>query len=178
MAKNQTYRAFAARPSHILDLNGELLDSAPVLASLVSEIRDVSAYATYVVRNDVELGCELARVTATAPAEAGRQAGVAMPDFLVTGKSGRSRKEKLFQYNVVAACRSWQERDKVANGESSKYVSRGWKRTANGAAPTYGEDYVNLGAVDKWYAAIENNPFADGEIVLRMVIQASCVLVR
>jgi len=139
----------------------------------VSEIRDVSAYATYVVRNDVELGCELARVTATAPAEAGRQAGVTMPDFLATGKSGRSRKEKLLQYNVVTSCRSWQERDKVANGESSKYVSQGWKRTANGSAPSYGEDYVNLGAVDKWYAAIENNPFADGEIVLRMVIQGS-----
>ena len=171
MAKNQTYRAFVARPSHVLDLNGELLDSAPVMAELASEVRDISAYATYVVRNDEALCGELSRVTATAPAEAGRQAGVAMPDFLVTGKSGRSRKEKLFQYNVVAACRSYQERVKAANGESSKYVSRGWKRTANGAAPTYGEDYVNLGAVDKCYAAIENDPFADGEIVLRMVIR-------
>ena len=173
MAKNQTYRAFAARPSHILDLNGELLDSAPVLASLVSEIRDVSAYAAYVVRNDVELGSELACVTATAPAEAGRQAGVTMPDFLATGKSGRSRKEKLLQYNVVTSYRSLQERVKAANGESSKYVSQGWKRTVNGSVPSYGEDYVNLGAVDKWYAAIENNPFADGEIILRMVIQGS-----
>ena len=171
MAKNQTYRAFVERPSHVLNLNGELLDSTPVMAELASEVRDISAYATYVVRNDEALGDELSRVTATAPAEAGRQAGVAMPDFLVTGKSGRSRKEKLFQYNVVAACRSYQERVKAANGESSKYVSRGWKRTANGAAPTYGEDYVNLGAVDKCYAAIENDPFADGEIVLRMVIR-------
>jgi len=34
-------------------------------------------------------------------------------------------------------------------------------------------DYVNLGAVDKQYAAIENNPFADGEIVLKMVIQGA-----
>lgn len=30
---------------------------------------------------------------------------------------------------------------------------------------------MNLGAVDKQYAAIENNPFLDGEIILRMVIQ-------
>ena len=30
---------------------------------------------------------------------------------------------------------------------------------------------MNLGAVDKCYAAIENNPFTDGEIILRMVIQ-------
>ena len=171
MAKNQTYRAFVARPSHVLDLNGELLDSVPVLVGLASEVRDISSYATYVVRNDEALGGELARITATAPAEAGRQAGVTMPDFLATGKSGRSRKEKLLQYNAVTSCRSYQERVKAANGESSKYVSRGWKRTVDKSAPSYGEDYVNLGAVDRQYAAIENDPFADGEITLRMVIQ-------
>ena len=173
MAKNQTYRAFASRPSYVLGLDGELIDGARVLASLASEVRDISAYATYVVRNDEALVSELARVTATAPSEAGRQAGVTMPDFLVSGKSGRSRKEKLVQHNVVESCRSWQERDKAANGESSKYVSQGWKRTANSAAPSYGEDYVNLGAADSAYAQIENNPFADGEIVLRMVIQGA-----
>ena len=125
MAKNQTYRAFTARPSHVLDLNGELLDSARVLVSLASEVRDISAYATFVVRNDIELEGELARVAATAPAEAGRRAGVTMPDFLVSGKSGRSRKEMLVQHRVVTEFRSWQERDKAANGESSKYVSQG-----------------------------------------------------
>lgn len=171
MAKNQTYRSFIARPSHVLDLNGELLDSAPVSTSLASEIRDISAYATYVVRNDGALGDELARVAATAPAEAGRQAGVVMPDFLATGKSGMSRKEKLLQYNVVTAYRSYQERVKTASGESAKYVSQGWKRTADKTAPSYGEDYINLGAVDRQYAAIENNPFADAEIILKMVIQ-------
>ena len=171
MAKNQTYRAFTARPSHVLDLNGEILDSAPVLASLASEVRDISAYATFVVRNDVELGDELARVAATQPTTAGRRAGVTMPDFLVSGKSGRSRKEMLVQHRVVTEFRSWQERVDAANGESSKYVSQGWKRTVDASAPSYGEDYVNLGAVNKQYAAIENDPFADGEIVLKMVIQ-------
>ena len=171
VAKNQTYRAFVARPNHVLSLDGELLDDTPVLSSLVSEVRDVSSYATYIVRNDEALGGELARVTATAPAEAGRQAGVTMPDFLVSGRTGRSRKERLVQYNVVASYRSYQERVNAASGESSKYVSQGWKRTVDASAPSYGEDYVNLGAVDRQYAAIENDPFADGEIVLRMVIQ-------
>lgn len=32
---------------------------------------------------------------------------------------------------------------------------------------------MNLGAVDRAYAAIENNPFTDGEIVLRMVVQGA-----
>ena len=173
MAKNQTYRAFVARPSFVLCMDGELLEVALVMGHLASEIRDVSAYATYVVRNDSVLGDELARTTAASPADAGRQAGVTMPDFLVSGKSGRSRKEKLVQHRVVTEFRSWQERDKAANGESSKYVSQGWKRTANGSAPSYGEDYVNLGAVDKQYAVIENDPFTDGEIVLKMVIQGT-----
>ena len=173
MAKNQTYRAFVACPSHVLGLDGELLDSAPVLAGLASEVRDISAYATYVVRNDEVLGDELSRITVGQPATAGRRAGVTMPDFLVSGKSGRSRKEMLVQHRVVTECRSCQERVKAANGESSKYVSQGWKRTVDASAPSYGEDYVNLGAVDKQYAVIENNPFLDGEIILRMVIRGT-----
>ena len=171
LAKNQTFRAFVARPSYVLGVDGELLDGTPVLVGLASEVRDISGYATYVVRNDEALGDELARVAATQPTTAGRQAGVTMPDFLVSGKSGRSRKEMLVQHRVVTEFRSWQERDKAANGESSKYVSRGWKRTVDASAPSYGEDYVNLGAVNKQYAAIENDPFADGEIILKMVIQ-------
>lgn len=173
MAKNQTYRAFVTRPSRILDLDGGILDSTLVLADLASEVRDISSYATYVVRNDEALGNELTRVTATPPAEAGRQAGVSMPDFLASGRTGRSRKERLVQYNVVVAYRSWQERIKAVNGDSSKYVSQGWERTANGSAPLYGGDYVNLGAVDSKYAAIENDPFTDGEIVLKMVIRGA-----
>ena len=170
MAKGQTYRAFVVRPSHILDLNGELLDSASVMSLLASEVCNLSAYATYTVRNDTKLKDELSQVTATAPAEAGRQAGVTIPDFLVYGR-GRSRKERLFRYNVVTSYRSWQERINAANGESSKYVSQGWKRTVDASAPSYGEDTVNLGAVDKQYAVIENNPVVDGEIVLKMTIQ-------
>ena len=171
MAKNQTYKAFVARPSHVLDMNGVLLDSAPVMAELVSEVRDISAYATYVVRNDDALGGELAHVAAAHPTVAGARAGVTMPDFLASGRTGKSRKERLVRYNVVTAYRSYQERVKAANDDSDKYVSQGWKRTASTTAPAYGEDYVNLGAVDKCYADIENNPFLDGEIVLKMVIQ-------
>jgi len=180
-----------ARPSHVLDLNGELLDSASVMSHLTSEVQGISSYATYTVRNDTKLKGELSHVSATAPAEAGRQAGVAMPDFLVPdkkdedgnpltdkksgepikNKTGKSRKERLFRHRVVTEYRAWQERIATINSESSKYVSQGWKRTVDASAPSYGEDTVNLGAVDKHYAVIENNPFADGEIVLKMVIQ-------
>ncbi len=171
MARNRAYRAFVARPTHILNLDGELLDSAPVMAQLVSEIRCISGYSTYVARNDTQLEAGLAQAGAIQPAAAGSRAGVTMPDFLASGRTGKSRKERLVQYNVVTAFRSWQERIKAVNGESSKYVSQGWKRTMNSAPPSYGEDYINLGAVDNHYALIENNPFADGEITLKMVIR-------
>lgn len=171
MAKNRTYRAFTARPSHVLNLDGEVLDNTPILVELTSEIRGISAYATYVVRNDTQLEAGLALTGGVQPATAGRRAGVTMPDFLASGRTGKSRKEWLVRYNVVTAFRSWQERSKAANGESDKYVSRGWKRTVDTSAPSYGEECINLGAVDKQYAVIENDPFIDGEIVLKMVIQ-------
>lgn len=171
MAKNRTYKAFVARPSHVLDLDGELLDSSPVLGKLASEIQGISAYATYVVRNDTALGSELDQVTVTQPAVAGRRAGVTMPDFLATGRTGKSRKEWLVRHRVVTAYRSWQERINAVNGTSSKHVSQGWKRTVSASAPTYGEAYINLGAVDRCYAVIENTPIVDGEIVLKMVIR-------
>ena len=159
------------RPSYVLSVGGELLDSESVMGLLASEVRDVSSYATYVVRNDTVLGAELARTTVTFPAEAGRKASVTMPDFLASGRTGRSRKEMLVRHRVVTEYRSWQERMNAASGETSRYVSRGWERTVNASAPSYGVDYINLGAVNKAYASIENDPFADGEIILKMVIQ-------
>ena len=179
LAKNQTYKAFTARPSHALDLNGELLDSSLVLGKLASEIQGISGYATFVARNDMKLGSELAQTGTVQPTTAGRRAGVTMPRFFVededgkpiAGKSGRSRKEALIQHRVVTSFRSWQERISAANCTSSKYVSQGWKRTVSASPPSYGEDYINLGAVNNQYAAIENDPFVAGEIVLKMVIQ-------
>lgn len=124
MAKNQTYKAFSVRPSYIMDLNGELLDSASVLSQLAAEVRGISAYATYTVRNDVKLAADLAQVTVSQPAVAGRRAGVAIPSELVVkgelrknkaGKLveekvvGKSRKEWLFRHRVVTEYRSWQE---------------------------------------------------------------------
>ena len=118
MAKGKTYRAFVARPSHVLGLDGELLDREAVMAGLVSEVRDISGYATFVVRNDEGLGSELARVAAAQPTTAGRRAGVTMPDFLASGRTGRSRKEMLVQHRVVTEYRSWRERVMLRTGRA------------------------------------------------------------
>ena len=158
------------------------------MSQLAAEVRGISAYATYVARNDTELGARLALAGTIQPAEAGRRAGVNIPvELVVKGKVyknkagklveekvfGKSRKERLFRHRVVTVFRSWQERIDAVNGESSKYVSQGWKRTVNASPPSYGEDFINLGAVDRSYAVIENDPFVDGEIVLKLVIKGN-----
>ena len=186
MGKNQTYKAFSARPTHVMDLNGVLLDAPSIMADLAAEVRGISAYATYVARNDTELGARLAQAGAVQPAEAGRRAGVDIPaELVVKGKlrknkagelveekvPGKSRKERLFRHRVVTEYRAWEERIKAANDESSKYISQGWMRTVNASPPSYGGDTINLGAVDNRYAVIENDPFISGEIVLKLVIQ-------
>ena len=192
LAKNQTYKAFTARPTHVMDLNGVLLESVPILSQLVTEVRGISAYATFIARNDTELEDGLARATAVQAASAGRQAGITMPEFLaadkkdkngeplkdergepIKSKTGRSRKEWLVRHNAVTAFRSWQERVKAVNGESTKHVSQGWKRTMDATPPSYGEDFINLGVTDRSYTVIENDPFVDGEIVLKMVVQGA-----
>ena len=188
MAKNQTYKAFTVRPSHVMDLNGVLLDRAPIMALLAVEVRGISAYATYVARNDTELGARLTQAGAVQPAEAGRRAGVNIPaELVVKGKlrknkagklveekvPGKSRKERLFRHRVVTEYRAWEERIKAADDESDKHVSQGWKRTVNTSPPSYGGDTVNLGAVDSLYAVIANDPLVDGEIILKMVIRGA-----
>lgn len=55
MAKNQTYKAFTASPTHVMDSNGEMLDSVPIMVELAAEVQGISGYATYVVRNDTKL---------------------------------------------------------------------------------------------------------------------------
>lgn len=124
MAKNQTYKAFTVRPTHIMDLNGELLNSVPLMADLADEVRDISGYATYVVRNDTKLPGELAQTGAIQPTTAGRRAGVTMPNFLVTGKSGKSRKEMMIQHRVVTEYRSWEERIKPRTAKVASIFHR------------------------------------------------------
>lgn len=174
---NKLYKAFVAVPHYALDKNGVLLDLASVMSDLKLDVAEVSDYARYVVRNDDELLPKLKAETSTAtPAEIGRRLGITMPDYLRVGKKGNSRKERLLRYSVVVEAKSWLERIDRASGESDSYMSSGYKRTVNGNAPSYSDkQYLNMGAVDHQYCRIVNNPFADGEIVMEMVVRGTWV---
>ena len=113
----------------------------------------------------------------TQPNTLGRTLGFTLPaDVLkgfMKGKSGLSRYEFLFQDRLVRELSSWAERYKAVNNESSKYISQGWKRTADGTRPTDLIPEYHLSAVNKQFAYVNNNPVVDGEIRLRIIINGS-----
>ena len=99
------------------------------------------------------------------PAVAGRRMGIK----LSPGKSvtGRSRFEAMVQEYAVIMLRSWRERRKVHTGQTDKYTSTGFKRTANPNKPDFLKPRLALNATDKQYHAIR---ISDSTIKLDMVV--------
>ena len=104
----------------------------------------------------------------------GRILGFKLPKNMMvetfSGTKGFSRYEILFQDKLMREVKSWAERVKTTRGESKKFVSQGWKRTANNMKPDYLKPVYHLSAVDKQFAYIKNNPTIDGEIHLRLIV--------
>ena len=97
-----------------------------------------------------------------------------------TGTSGRSRYDKLLQDKCVREFKSWLSRKEVADGKLRKicgetpdkptrYVSAGWKRTANSTRPCDIVPKVSLSAVDSQFSKIINDPFRDEFIRLFLI---------
>ena len=86
------------------------------------------------------------------PAEVGRKMGIK----LSPGKSGtgRSRFENMIREYAVSQLRAWRERRKVHTGQTDKYSSAGFKRTANPNKPDFLKPRLALSATDKQYHAI------------------------
>lgn len=100
------------------------------------------------------------------PDEAGRQIGIKLSS---TGRgTGRSRFEKMVQEYAVSQLRSWRERRKAHTGKSDKYVSTGFKRTANSNKPDFLKPRLALSATDKQYQAFR---ISDSTIELDMVVK-------
>ena len=86
------------------------------------------------------------------PAVAGRRMGIR---FSVPGRgTGQSRFERMICEYAVSQLRSWRERRKAHTGQSDKYVSAGFKRTANSNKPDFLKPRLVLSATDKQYHAV------------------------
>ena len=99
------------------------------------------------------------------PAVAGRRIGIKLPP----GKSvtGRSRFEWMVREYSVSQLRSWCERRKAHTGQTDKYVSTGFKRTANPNKPDFLKPRLALSVTDKQYHSVRGK---DSTIELDMVV--------
>ena len=99
----------------------------------------------------VENLAEISEYDGLKPAEAGRKMGIKLP----TGKSvtGRSRFEWMVREYAVSQLRSWRERRK-AHGHTDRYISAGFKRTANSNKPDFLKPRLALSATDKQYHTV------------------------
>ena len=99
------------------------------------------------------------------PAVAGRRMGIR---FSVPGRgTGRSRFEWMIREYAVSQLRSWSERRKAHTRRNDKYVSSGFKRTANPNKPDFLKPRLALSATDKQYYAIRQT---GSNIELDMVV--------
>ena len=99
------------------------------------------------------------------PAIAGRRIGI---QFSVSGRgTGRSRFERMIQEYAVTMLRSWRERRKAHTGQTDKYVSTGFKRTANPNKPDFLKPRLALSVTDKQYNSVR---VKDSTIELDMVV--------
>ena len=107
------------------------------------------------------------------PAVAGGRMGIR---FSVPGRgTGRSRFEWMIREYAVSQIRSWSERRKAHAGQSDKYVSTGFKRTANSNKPDVLKPRLALSATDKQYHVIR---FQASIIELDMVVNQRWVTLR
>ena len=107
------------------------------------------------------------------PSEAGRRMGIK----LSPGKSvtGRSRFERMVREYAVSQLRAWRERRKAHTGQADKYVSIGFKRTANPNKPDFLKPRLALSTTDKSYHVIR---FSSSIIELDMVVNQRWVTFR
>ena len=99
------------------------------------------------------------------PAVSGRRMGIR---FSVPGRgTGRSRFEWMIREYAVSQLRSWSERRKAHTRRNDKYVSSGFKRTANPNKPDFLKPRLALTATDKQYYVIRQS---GSNIELDMVV--------
>ena len=99
------------------------------------------------------------------PAVAGRRMGIR---FSTPGRgTGRSRFEWMIREYAVGQLRSWRERNKASTGQTDKYTSTGYKRTANPNKPDFLKPRLALSVTDKSYHTIRlNNSFIELDMVV------------
>lgn len=182
MSKDDLYKSFSAAPYKAFKVINkrknitEEADLKEVQKLLIKDVTLITDLVEWQMSTDKNIRKDVEYLSATVSQNAtvGRILGYKIPDAILdynfTGTSGKSRYEMIYQEKLVRETKSWDERSKVVSGSSKKYVSRGWKRTANNTKPSDLAPKISLSSADKQFAFISNNPFQEGFIELYMVI--------
>lgn len=175
--KSRAHRTIKLRPYIAIDpKSGEVLDLKSVLRNIASDVKTATEIAEwhvdYRLREDVDDAVKNNRVPSNLNA-LGRELGVFAPDYITEDwRSGRSRFSVLVQDRAIREALSWNERFNTRLGKSVKYVSQGWKRTADWSRPANLVPKVSLSAADAQYSALEYDEDAE-ELHLRMVVSGN-----
>ena len=195
-SNNDLYKSFKTRPYLIQDSNNKTIDDPEqVLKELEREIRTITDIVEWSLGNDKQLLDDIDNYDGYNNAsKIGIALGLRLPEGVIEHQQedhylysnnhiskkeydkrirknkGNSRREWLYHRRLIDEASSWLERMKAVNGDSDKYISSGWSRTVNAGTPSCLKNKISLSITDKQYAKIINNPFIDGFIVLKMVI--------
>ena len=174
--KTVVSRTYPRTPYAAFDKNGGPLDLNDVLSGIRKDAELVAHYALQeMTEQNLALSTYFDRYK---PAEAGRRMGLKLPAKVKKQfRSGASRLEKMFQEQVVSNLRSWAARVEVVTQTSTKYVSAGWKRTADASEPAFLKPRLALSATDKGYY-YKNFNVTPKRISLDMVVQGSWVTLQ
>ena len=201
LSKNskECYKSFTSTPFLIQDVKKNTIENhGTVLSQLREEVRTITSIVEWSLHNDKNLLEDLDNYSGYSNAsKIGIALGITLPQGVIqhqqedyyqythgeinekeylekiSKNSGNSRREWLYHRRLIDETSSWSERVKAANGTTDKYISQGWKRTININAPCNIKDKISLSITDKQYSKIMNDPFTDGVIILKIVINGA-----
>ena len=185
MATSYVYKSFTAGPQRGWRLDKKNLipiDLTALHRLLESDVRFITELTQWTIDSDIQLRRDVEQSTDTFPTAVGRRLGISIDKAILgaqfSGKAGLSRYSFLLQDRVVREVRSWNSRSAVAEGNSHRYISQGWKRTAHAGKPADLSLKYSLSAVDKGFAEILGNPWDTGTVGLKMVIDGQWYLME
>ena len=178
LTRGNLYKSFTSKPYKSTTKDGSDVPLYEIINLLRQDINDIVDIAQWEYNScdgllsDVDNIITDTHISASRkkPNFIGRTLGLQLPDwFLQNRKSGKSRVNEIYSDVIVRHAKSELERIKAHDGTSNKYISSGWRRTANTSHSLIGKK-ISLSAADRNYAYITNNPFIDDYISLMMVI--------
>lgn len=160
------HKAFTLSPYAVLNKKNQRVPVKDAMVQLAQDIRDVSDCAEWNITHELR---RFARDSSfSSPNTIGQYFGIDIPNGVIDQwVSGKSRFKALVADRAVRETLSWNERISAYTGESGKYISQGWKRTALPTKPQQLAPKMSLSAVNKQYAQLN---VAKDRVELKLVI--------